>query len=71
MNTLKCVTTTAQNKADEIISVRRCSEPEEKAKKVYDALNYKYAPFIRKKSVVLKTEPINPVPVQNKKVMRV
>lgn len=71
MNTQKCVTTTAQNKADEVISVRKCSEPEEKAKKIYDALNYKYAPFIRKKSVVLKTETINPVPVQNKKVMRV
>jgi hypothetical protein len=56
MNTQKCVTTLAQNKADEIISVRKCSEPEEKAKQIYDALRYKYAPFVRKKSVVLKTE---------------
>lgn len=57
MNTQKCVTTLAQNKSDEIISVRRCSEPEEKAKRIYDALKYKYAPFVRKKSVVLKVEP--------------
>jgi transposase len=55
MNTQKCVTTIAQNKQDEFIVVRRCSEPEPKAKQIYDALQYKSAPFIRKKSVVLKT----------------
>jgi hypothetical protein len=54
MNTQKCVTTTVQNVREQWISIRRCSEPEEKAKKIYDALQYKYAPFIRKKSVVLK-----------------
>lgn len=54
MNTQKCVTTTAINNKEQIISVRRCSEPEEKAKQIYDALNFKYAPFIRKKSVVPK-----------------
>lgn len=70
MNTQKCVTTLAQNKADEIISVRRCSEPEEKAKSIYDTLKYKYAPFIRKKSVVLKTESQTTFLAQNKKVMR-
>jgi hypothetical protein len=71
MNTQKCVTTLAQNKVDEVISVRRCSEPEEKAKTIYDTLKYKYAPFIRKKSVVLKTEMQNTLLAQNKKVMRV
>jgi len=55
MNTQKCVTTIAQNKQDEFIIIRRCSEPEPKAKQIYDALQYKSAPFIRKKSVVLKT----------------
>jgi transposase len=55
MNTQKCVTTIVQNKQDEFIVVRRCSEPEPKAKQIYDALQYKSAPFIRKKSVVLKT----------------
>ena len=71
MNTQKCVTTLAQNKSDEIISVRRCSEPEVKAKQIYDALDYKYAPFIRKKSVVLKTEPPASGSVQYKNVMRI
>lgn len=70
MHTQKCVTTLAQNKAEEIISIRRCSEPEEKAKKIYDTLRYKYAPFIRKKSVVLKTEIENMLSVHSKKVMR-
>jgi hypothetical protein len=71
MNTQKCVTTLAQNKSNEIISVRRCSEPEKKAKQIYDALNYKYAPFIRKKSVVLKTELFQPDSTQNKEVIRI
>ena len=71
MNTQKCVTTLAQNKSDEIISVRRCSEPEVKAKQIYDALDYKYAPFIRKKSVVLKTEPPAFGSAQYKNVMRI
>jgi len=71
MNTQKCVTTLAQNKSDEIISIRKCSDPEEKTKQVYDALKYKYAPFIRKKSVVLKTELFQSSATQNKKVMRI
>lgn len=54
MNTQKCVTTVVQNVREQWISIRKCSEPEEKAKQVYDALKYKYAPFIRKKSVVPK-----------------
>ena len=54
MNTQKCVTTFAQNKKEEIIWMRRCSEPEAKVKQIYDALKYKYAPFSQKKSVVHK-----------------
>ena len=56
MNTQKAVTTTAQNDKDEIIQIRRCSEPSQKVQKIYDALKYKHAPFIKKKSVVLKSE---------------
>ena len=41
MNTQKCVTTIAQNKKEEIIWMRRCSEPEAKVKQIYDALKYK------------------------------
>lgn len=56
MNTQKAVTTTAQNIKDEIIFIRRCSEPNEQVKQLYDALKYKYVPFTRKKSVVHKLE---------------
>lgn len=56
MNTQKVVTTLAQNTHDEVIMIRRCSEPTQPAKKLYDALKYKYAPFVKKKSVVHKSE---------------
>lgn len=56
MNTQKAVTTLAQNDKDEVIQIRRCTEPNQKVQKLYDALKYKYAPFIKKKSVVLKSE---------------
>ncbi len=70
MNTQKCVTTTAQNNKDEVISIRKCSEPEQKVKLIYDTLKYKYAPFIRKKSVVLKLPPENFINPQNEEIMR-
>jgi hypothetical protein len=54
MNTQKCVTTVVQNTREQWISIRKCSEPEDKVIRIYDALKYKYAPFIRKKSVVPK-----------------
>jgi hypothetical protein len=54
MNTQKCVTTVVQNTKEQWISIRKCSEPEDKVIRIYDALKYKYAPFIRKKSVVPK-----------------
>jgi hypothetical protein len=49
MNTQKCVTTSVVNIRNEVISIRQCTEPTQQAKKIYDQLNYKYAPFIRKK----------------------
>ena len=69
MNTQKCVTTVVQNVREQWISIRRCSEPEAKVKRIYDLLNYKYAPFIRKKSVVLKPPPLKDDPVDNIKFM--
>ena len=57
MNTQKAVTTLAQNIHDEVILIRRCSEPSQPVRKLYDALKYKYAPFVKKKSVVHKSEP--------------
>jgi len=56
MNTQKAVTTCVENDKNQLILIRKCSEPTEKVKLIYDALNYKYAPFIRKKSVVNKNE---------------
>ncbi len=56
MNIQKCVTTSIVNIKDETISVRQCTEPTQQVKKIYDMLNYKYVPFVRKKSVVLPAE---------------
>ncbi len=56
MNTQKCVTTTITNIDQQIISIRKCTEPTTKIKEIYDKLKYKYAPFYRKKSVVLPAE---------------
>jgi transposase len=53
MNTQKCVTTSVENIANETISIRQCTEPVQQVKRIYDLLKYKYAPFKRKKSVVL------------------
>jgi hypothetical protein len=56
MNTQKAVTTVAQNNLEEMIWIRKCSEPNQKVKQIYDILKYKYVPFVRKKSVVHKPE---------------
>jgi hypothetical protein len=56
MNTQKAVTTLAQNDKDQVIQIRRCTEPNQKVQTLYNALKYKHAPFIKKKYVVLKSE---------------
>ena len=56
MNTQKAVTTLAQNNHEEVIMIRRCSEPNQPVRLLYDALKYKYAPFVKRKSVVHKSE---------------
>jgi hypothetical protein len=56
MNTQKAVTTLAQNNHEQVIMIRRCSEPNQPVRKLYDALKYKYAPFVKRKSVVHKSE---------------
>jgi hypothetical protein len=58
MNTQKCVTTGMTNDKQQRLSIRCCSKPESKVASLYDALQMKHAPFIRKKSVVLKIEPV-------------
>ena len=47
-NTQKIITTTGQNKDKEMIYIRRCTEPNEKVKQIYSALNYKNYPFVKK-----------------------
>lgn len=43
-NTQKVVSTYSQNKDDEIIYVRRCTESNEKVKQIYEALNTETIP---------------------------
>jgi hypothetical protein len=56
MNTQKAVTTLAQNNHEEVIMIRRCSEPNQQVRRLYDALKCKYVPFVKRKSVVHKSE---------------
>jgi transposase len=56
MSTQKCVTTSITNIENQVISVRKCTDPTKEAKKIYDTLGFKHAPFYRKKSVVLPGE---------------
>lgn len=55
-NTQKVVTTTGQNKDDETIYVRRCTDPNKQVEQIYAALNYRNYPFTKRKSVVHKSE---------------
>ena len=56
MNTQKSETTLPQNNHEQVIMIRRCSEPNQQVRKLYDTLKYKYAPFVKRKSVVHKSE---------------
>ena len=48
MNLQKAATVTMQDKNDRKIYIRKCNKPETKAREIYDALGYKYQPWIRK-----------------------
>src|SRR6266511_1101847 len=56
-NTQKIVTTSFENIHKQIIEIRKVSEPEAKIKQLYEALNYTFYPFKRKKFVVHKETP--------------
>lgn len=45
-----------QNNQEEVIMIQRCSEPNQPVRKLYDALKYKYVPFVKRKSLVHKSE---------------
>jgi len=55
MNTQKSVLTVSQNRYDEVIITRRCSEPTVGVQAIYRRLKYKSQPFTRK-FVVHKSE---------------
>lgn len=55
-NTQKIITTTGTNLENELTYVRRCSEPQASLKDLYKALNYKSYPFVKRKSVVHRSE---------------
>ena len=56
MNTQKSVLTVSQNRYDEIIITRRCSEPSAGIQAIYRRLKYKSQPFTKRKFVVHKSE---------------
>jgi len=56
MNTQKAITTLAQNNNDEVVMILRCLESNQQVRKLYDALKYKYVPFVKRKSVAHKSE---------------
>ena len=55
-NTQKLVTTEIKDVLENTIEIKKCSEPIQKLKEIYLALNYKKQPFTRKKFVVPKSE---------------
>ncbi|HYH15892.1 MAG TPA: IS1634 family transposase [Flavisolibacter sp.] len=56
-NTQKVITTTGKNTLDQLVSTRKCSEPNEKLKAIFDILKTNYQPFRKRKSVVHKPPP--------------
>ena len=56
-NTQKVITTSGTNTYDKIITTRKCTQPNENLKKIYDILKTKHQPFVKQKSVVHKLKP--------------
>jgi transposase len=55
MNTQKMVTSSMKTKGGKLIRIKKSSLPKVKVREIYDALDFKYQPFIMKKSVVPET----------------
>ncbi len=64
-NTQKVITTSGTNTYDKIITTRKCTQPNENLKKIYDILKTKHQPFVKRKSVVHKLKPEKKEPPQN------
>ena len=67
-NTQKVVTTTGTNTFDKMVTVRKCSQPNEKLKAIYDILKANYKPFKKRKSVVHKVE-IKKIETQQRRLL--
>ena len=55
-NTQKVITTTGINTYDKVVTVRKCSQPNENLKNILNILKAKHQPFTKKKSVVHRLE---------------
>jgi hypothetical protein len=55
-NIQKIITTYAKNQNNETVYIRRCSEPNQNIKAIYQALKFKPYPFVKRKSVVNSSE---------------
>lgn len=55
MNTQKLVTTTMKAKDGKLIRIKKSTVPRQEVKEIYEALKYKYQPYVMKKSVVPET----------------
>ena len=56
-NTQKVITTSGKNTYNNIVTVRKCSQPDEKLKNIFTILKAKFQPFRKRKSVVHKLTP--------------
>lgn len=52
MNSQKIVTSSLPTQSGKTIYLKKCSEPEEEVRKIYQALKYRDRPFWQKKSVL-------------------
>jgi transposase len=64
-NAQKVITTSGTNTYDKIITVRKCTQPNENLKNIYDILKTKHQPFVKRKSVVHKLKPEKTEPPQS------
>ena len=68
-NTQKVITTQGTNTYIKTIVVRKCSEPDDKLKQIYDTLKITHKPFRKRKSVVHKKPTFKTETQQNQLLM--
>jgi transposase len=68
-NTQKVITTSGTNTYGKIITTRKCTQPNQNLKRIYDILQTKHQPFVKRKSVVHKLKPEKIEPPQKQLLM--